>query len=69
MSEWQPITTAPDDGKCIVWCDTDDGGEALIMPRDQQGNWIYEGEPTFRTPFYIEPTHWMPLPLAPATLA
>ena len=66
MSEWQPIETAPQDGKpLLLWCDTDDGGEPMILYRDSKGRWLYEGEPLFATPFYIEATHWMPLPAPP----
>lgn len=63
---WQPIETAPEDGQCLVWCATDDGGEVMKLPRDKRGFWLYDSEPTFSAPFYIEPTHWMPLPPPPA---
>lgn len=65
LTEWRDIATAPKDGECIVWCATDDGGEARVLDRDGKGNWLYEGEPTFCHGFYIEPTHWLPLPSAP----
>jgi len=62
---WQPIDTAPKDGQCILWVETDDGGDVMKLVRDGSGNWIYDGEPTYCAVFYIEPTHWMPLPKAP----
>ena len=64
---WQPIETAPANGQCLVWCDTDDGGEVMKLCRDKKGNWLYEGEPTYATGFYIEPTHWRELPPPPSS--
>lgn len=64
---WQPIATAPEDGQCLLWVKTDDGGEVMKLYRDKKGNWLYEGEPTYCTGFYIEPTHWMPLPHPPTS--
>jgi len=64
---WQPIESAPKNGQCLLWVDTDEGGEVMKIPRDAQGNWIYEGDPTYCHSFYINPTHWMPLPPAPST--
>ena len=64
---WQPIETAPANGQCLVWCDTDDGGEVMKLCRDKKGNWLYEGEPTYATSFYIEPTHWRELPPPPSS--
>ena len=64
---WQPIETAPANGQCLVWCDTDDGGEVMKLCRDKKGNWLYEGEPTYATGFYIEPTHWREFPPPPSS--
>lgn len=63
---WQPIETAPKDGQCLLWVDTDDGGEVMKLPRDSDGNWLYESEPMFTYSFYLKPTHWQPLPAPPA---
>lgn len=63
---WLPIETAPKDGECLLWVATDDGGEVMKLVRDKNGDWLYEGEQTYATGFYIEPTHWMPLPPPPA---
>lgn len=66
-SGWRPIETAPKNGQCLVWCETDDGGEVMKLQRDVRGNWIYEGEPTYCHSFYINPTRWMPLPPSPSS--
>jgi hypothetical protein len=66
MMNWQPIETAPADGQCLLWVDTDDGGEVMKLYRDGDGSWLYEGEPTYCAGAYINPTHWMPLPPPPA---
>lgn len=62
---WQPIETAPKDGECLLWVETDNGGEVMKLERDSEGRWIYEGEPTYCASFYLNPTHWMPLPKPP----
>lgn len=64
---WRDIETAPKDGQCLVWVDTDDGGEVMKLSRNAKGEWLYEGEPTYSHSFYIKPTRWMPLPPAPST--
>lgn len=62
-----PIETAPKDGgPLLLWVDTDDGGEAMTLYRNADGEWLYDGEPTYCASFYIKPTHWMPLPAAPS---
>lgn len=67
MSEWQPIETAPKGGPLLLWVDTDDGGEPMVLYRNADGDWLYDGEPTYCASFYLNPTHWMPLPPPPAT--
>lgn len=62
---WMPIETAPMDGKCLLWVDTEDGGEVMTLLRDSNGCWLYEGEPTYSASFFIQPTHWLPLPQPP----
>lgn len=59
---WEPIETAPMDGKCILKIETDEGEEVAILKRDYAGNWLYEGEPTFCLSYYYKPVAWMPLP-------
>lgn len=65
LTAWLTMESAPKDGKCIVWCATDDGGEARVLDRNGNGDWLYEGEPTYCAGFYIEPVAWLPLPSAP----
>jgi hypothetical protein len=62
---WRPIETAPEDGRCLLAINTDDGYEFGVLLRDAKGRWIHDGEPTFCHGYYYEPTHWMPLPEAP----
>ena len=59
------IETAPENGLCLVYVDTDDGGCIERLDRDKEGNWLYMGEPTFSHGFYFKPTHWRPLPKPP----
>lgn len=75
MMEWQPIDTAPKDGRTVIcyWpskdADNDVGlvGEPIvgvarwIKPGHQfREHWAFEGK---WTPY--DPTHWMPLPPPP----
>lgn len=63
--QWQTIDSAPKDGRCLVLVATDDGPCIERLDRDEKGNWLHEGEPTFCHSYYFKPTHWMPLPAAP----
>lgn len=65
QGQWQPIETAPKDGRCLLAIKTDDGYEFGVLQRAANGAWVYEGEPTYCLSYYFEPTHWMPLPAAP----
>ncbi len=65
VPQWQPIETAPKDGKCLVLVETDDGDWIGRLDRDKKGNWIHDGEPTFCHSYYFCPVKWMPLPAAP----
>ena len=68
MSDWQPIETAPKDGKLFLgyFGESDDFG---IVSRHDPGGlarnpkhhyecWVVSGSP-------VKPTHWMPLPEPP----
>jgi hypothetical protein len=63
--EWQPIETAPKDGrKILVWPYWSDGLPESVSWRDMKrtsGRW--EGSGLFCTG--ASPTHWMPLPAPP----
>ncbi len=66
-SEWQPIETAPKDGKrIIVYCPKLDGPKENIVSYQRNGTnfpWrADEGNLLQRD----QPTHWMPLPEPPA---
>lgn len=65
MAEWQPIESAPKDGRCLLAVATDDGWDFAVLQRDARGNWIHEGEPTFCHGYYYRPKFWMPLPPEP----
>ncbi|HDX0788043.1 TPA: hypothetical protein RNT04_001040 [Stenotrophomonas maltophilia] len=63
--QWQPIESAPEDGKCLVAVETDDGWWYGQLERDKRGNWIHEGEPTYCKSYYFNPHSWQPLPAPP----
>jgi hypothetical protein len=72
MSKWQPIETAPKNGNRLLLCEAGwidvgywrvdlngpDTGEGWTCERVQ--SWGYEEYA------YCKPSHWMPLPEAPA---
>ncbi len=65
MSEWQPIATAPKDGRALLvtWIETwPDGNYHIEACRQQGGTWFYcyDGEMP-----NLPPTHWMPIPEPP----
>ena len=70
VAEWQPISTAPKDGTVVIvwwwnkvitaWC----AGAGLS--RDG-GDWWRSHAMEVVSTDYPRPTHWMPLPKAPAT--
>lgn len=60
MSDWQPIASAPKDGREILigWTDS----SRIFIAIFEIGRWrdAEDGEA-----FPFEPTHWMPLPEPP----
>ena len=56
-NEWQPIETAPRDGKIILIYGEDFG---VTEGRCDQGYWL-----VFWYHTDVNPTHWMPLPEPP----
>jgi hypothetical protein len=74
MSDWQPIETAPRDGRngmfVVVGVTSGNGftgGKSYVS--DPYCVWRDQGEVFARWPHNWPPTHWMPLPPPPATSA
>lgn len=69
MSEWQPIETAPKDGRSILCFIPLSGGcDRMLVLRWDDGKFL--GEPAqWKTDVHsfvgFDPTHWMPLPTPP----
>jgi hypothetical protein len=67
MNEWQPIDTAPRDGRTIIaYRPTDPPHiEGMYWANYEKDNgawhWSYDGESSLTIP----PSHWMPLPEPP----
>lgn len=69
MTDWQPIETAPKDGRMLllVWRDKQQQGLPMVL----EGYWYAasDGEAFWWSPgqvsWKLEPTHWMPLPKPP----
>ena len=66
MTGWQPIETAPD-GSLLLHC-PDLGSELKIRMGHRctyfgQPAWTYDGASAHD--FFVEPSHWMPLPDPP----
>lgn len=64
--EWQPIETAPKDGRDVLLCRLDDDGSYWMETATWWVRaWAVVG--AIREPYVIEfePTHWMPLPPPP----
>jgi hypothetical protein len=57
LTAWQPIETAPRDGRWVITFD----GET-VSPNYYLGSEI---EHWAKTPLLVNPTHWMPIPTAP----
>ena len=69
QQQWQPIETAPKDGSDILLYWPLDGlhpnfARTKIGYWHHRGEWVWQDR-AFRT-YSEEPTHWMPLPTAPA---
>ena len=66
-SEWQPIETAPKDGRMVLlfpsrcWAEDSDRGEVGYWDNDFH-DWGGLGS---AAEDYTGPTHWMPLPSPP----
>lgn len=62
-NQWLPIETAPKEGKNVLVCNIgmNNTGESFYW----EGAWrCWDGENHVRT-YYLNPTHWMPMPEPP----
>jgi len=71
VAEWQPIETAPTMRNVLLFADTSTEemrnhkiGSGYFSTGQEQ--WIWEGE--LVREWSYKPSHWMPLPAAPASL-
>lgn len=65
MSEWQPIETAPKDGRGVLVSNGQAVGEATFFA-EYDGWWWAGSCPTDYCDFQVDnPTHWMPIPDPP----
>lgn len=73
MSEWQPIDTAPRDGRHVLLAVTDDPpGYVIEGYYEEDGDRGWYCANTHWTDHYdgsLIPSHWMPLPAPPALTA
>lgn len=60
---WQPIATAPTDGRDLILTSTDWNGDVLVGGF-AFGKWRERPSPEGAS---MTPTHWMPIPPLPAT--
>lgn len=66
MSEWISIgDRLPLPGRYIVCAETDNGLYVCEMELEGKDRWMHEGEATYSHGYWINPTHWMPLPEPP----
>lgn len=78
MSEWQPIETAPKDGRFILLWDANSSftvgaqdricatGAWIIDPYHGSGAWqVGRDDDEYAPSRFDSPSHWMPLPEAP----
>ena len=69
--DWQPIETAPRDGRFLVWLADEQVmtvGAYRAVDRDTPDERVVAWLPEFDVgAFWHIPTHWMPLPPPPTT--
>jgi hypothetical protein len=68
QSAWQPIETAPTDGTSVLIGESDRGscGEAYFEKEERRWYWANTAPHDYPEPREPFPTHWMPMPQAPA---
>lgn len=59
--KWQPISTAPKDGTCILIFEADEGTAGTV----RIARWRDDTIPTGWAGGEHAPSHWLPLPLPP----
>ena len=72
--EWQPIETAPEYVRVLVWSKREGVNTAKQIGGGSPMWWLYTHEGTVNEchddgsgdPMEVDPTHWMPLPAPPA---
>ncbi len=65
---WQPIETAPRDGTRILLFQPEEISRGRVLHRAVLGHWVACAHSGWVSDGlqHAEPTHWMPLPEAPA---
>ena len=70
---WQPIETAPKDGRdVLLWYPLEglsDTFERVLPAHWAHENWVFQGRAFRGYSQAYQPTHWMPLPPAPTLLS
>jgi hypothetical protein len=64
VSEWQPIETAPKDGRKVLIAYEDLHGK----PHCAISRWYWKRGGYWSAHAHVDVTHWMPLPSAPSDL-
>lgn len=60
LPQWEPITSAPDEGEVLVWAVCETSGQGWVsIARRWRGGWLSIDDGT------VAPTHWMPKPAPP----
>lgn len=69
---WQPMKTAPKNGRAVLLYETTYGGKCYVMIGHYANGWVADSEMYWSEdgPEHcsICPTHWMPLPEPPTIL-
>ena len=65
--EWQPIETAPKDGSRILAVSADAAFGVVVWSSILGGTWVLACSDGQALNYYLDPTHWMPLPEPPPT--
>ncbi|SDR17331.1 DUF551 domain-containing protein [Paraburkholderia tuberum] len=66
MTEWQPIRSAPENVEILTKIDDSAGARNEQTLRRRGNLWFLPDDSMY---VYYTPTHWQPLPQAPAALS